>query len=311
MTQQNTPENALAAGVTTKVRWTGAVEGQDHAVLTKYLMSCSTLPGFLNAEITPPHSNDGEWIVVHRFRTEEQAKDWLQSNERRQVLNELPKDKDVRESIQDHVAGGSVAVSVTSNVKPGSEAEYRQWLQKIQSTQSQFPGYEGSYVQPAAGTTNTWMTLLRFATPESLENWLGSDQRRELMNEAKTFIQTENVRRMTSSFPGWVPVDPATQEEVANWKIAMLIVLGVLPLGLLETRFVTPNIPPMNAALQALIVNLINVSIITWVTMPICKKVFWKWMLPEKARRRQIEITGAAVIAVLYLLIVFTLWNLN
>ncbi len=311
MTQQDSVEDSLAAGVTTKVTLPAALDSQNHAILTKYLMACSTLPGFLNAEITPPHSREGEWIVVHRFRTEEQAKSWLQSDDRRQVLLELPKEKDVRESMQPHVAGGSVFVSVTSKVKPGCEVEYRQWLQKIQATQSQFPGYEGSYVQPPAGTANSWMTLLKFSTPETLESWLGSEQRSNLMNEAKAFIQTENIRRMTSSFPGWAPVDPETQEEVANWKIAMLIVLGVLPLGLLETRFVTPNLPKINTALQALIVNLINVSIITWITMPICKFFFLKWMLPEKSRRKQIEITGAAIIASLYVLIVCALWNLN
>ncbi len=307
-------DNELVAGLTTRISLSASACSSFHSSLTKLLLAGSDFSGFVNAELTPVStSRSSEWIVIHRFRTEEQALAWCNSDARRQILDdELPPEKTVKEEVTPHMVGGGVAASITSVIHPGKEDEYKKWLHAIQTAESEFPGFEGTYVQiPTKGTPGLWLTLLKFKTPEHLDNWLNSDRRRELLSQREQLVATEDIKRVTSAFPGWFPTNPKTSKPPANYKGAMIVLMAIYPIVMVQSKFVGPALAPfINVGLSIFIQNAIGVSLLTWVAMPILNKIFYKWMFPDEKEKAGIEITGAALIAAIYAIELIVLWNL-
>jgi antibiotic biosynthesis monooxygenase (ABM) superfamily enzyme len=206
--------------------------------------------------------------------------------------------------------GGVVEVIVTK-VKPGKEEAYRLWETKIQQAQSKFPGYQGSYVQPPIAGELGWTTLMRFDNAEQLDRWLKSPERAALLREVEPLIDYAHLQRMESSFPGWFPTDPKTGQGPPNWKAAMLVLLGLFPIVMLETRFLSPRLASLNFSLAMFIGNTISVALTTWLTMPLFIKAFGWWLFPKpEASKISVNIAGTAVIFVLFAIEVAVLWNL-
>lgn len=306
-------DKSSAAKLTTRVNLSASEHHSSMKVLSKLLLAGSDRAGFLNAEISSPGSSDsGDWVIAQCFRTEEQAKAFAASGERRKIIEELPEGGTVQEQVAPQMNGSTVAASITCSVTPGREKDYCEWLERIQTEQALYPGYGGTYVQrPTPGTGDQWVTLLRFRSPESMENWFTSEPRRTLIEESKQFVQSENIRKMSSSFPGWLSPDPETNVEPDNWKIASLIVLGVHPIVVLQGRFIIPHLSALNPAASSILLNTISVSIITWVLMPVFTRVFRKWLFaPKDNNKVRNDMTYVAIILSLYAIETALLWNL-
>lgn len=316
MVNKDVVEDAPAFGLTMRFNINSTDETSFLEHLTTLTMQGSKQPGFLNAEVTP--RNGGlckgeacEWIVVHRFRSAEYANSWFSSNERIEILKQFPEDRFLHEEVAPHTVGGTVTASITSTLMPGMEKQYYDWLHKIQTVQSRFPGYEGTYLQPPTGDAHgEWLTLLRFSTPESFDNWFNSKERKELLEESKGVIAHESIRRLSTSFPGWLPSDPVTKEEPANYKGAMLVLLGIQPIVLLQIHYIAPRLTFIPAAFETLLLNAMGISLITWVCMPLFTKVFYKWLLPKGPDKTKVEIAGILLIFSLYIVITLALSNL-
>jgi uncharacterized protein len=111
---------------------------------------------------------------------------------------------------------------------------------RIQVAQAKYGGYRGMYLQPPAEKDGLWTAIIRFDTAEHFEAWMNSPERAELLSESKVFIEQEQLLRLATSFPGWVPINPLTGKGPPNWKTALLVILGVFPVVMLEIRFLSP-----------------------------------------------------------------------
>ncbi len=317
MPEQNTLEQAPVTGVSTKINVDSPDSNAFQHGLSTLMLAGSKFPGFLNAEISPLQfagvgSKGKEWIIEQRFRTPDEAKSWFESDVRKKAMDELHSScKVVNEDMTPHVVGGAVAAAIASYVKPGMEDQYAEWLHKIQTEQSKFPGYVGTYVQPpTAGTPSLWMTLLRFDSPENMDYWLAAPIRKELLLENKKLVESENIQRMTSSFPGWMPTDPETHEAPANYKSAMLVLMAIQPIVLFQSRYISPTLKSWQPELSIFLLNATGVSLLTWVAMPFLTKVFYKWLLPGTTMDRQkTNLSGFALVLLVYIIEVIVFWN--
>ena len=72
-----------------------------------------------------------------------------------------------------------VTVVVTRRVKPGREAAYEAWLERLIREASVLPGYLGTNVQrPAATGPREYTSVFRFDSVEHLRAFEDSDLRR-------------------------------------------------------------------------------------------------------------------------------------
>ena len=69
---------------------------------------------------------------------------------------------------------------------------------------------------------------------------MAAPERAELLKEAKAFIESEELMRLATSFPGWVPINPVTGKGPPDWKTALLVLLGLYPIVVIELRFLNP-----------------------------------------------------------------------
>jgi hypothetical protein len=116
---------------------------------------------------------------------------------------------------------------------------------------------------------------------------------------------------METSFPGWFPTDPKTGQGPPNWKAAMLVLLGLFPIVMLETRFLSPRLANLNSSFAMFIGNTISVALTTWLTMPLFIKSLGWWLFPKsEALKIPVNIAGTALIFVLYAIEVALLWHL-
>lgn len=275
-------------------------------------------PGAESFEVIPQTPDQDEVVGIARFATVDALRVWRHSETNRDLIEE----------VREHVEGGvvmqlagqsaaeyyvqhSATEVIITRIKPGKENEYRAFADRIQRMQQSFPGYIGSFVQPPHHNETGWTTVLRFQAQRDLDRWLNSSERKSLLKEAEDLIEGFEAQRIDTSFPGWVPADPATGKPPNMWKTAGLVLLGLFPVVMFELRFLNPllraaAVPP---ALGTFIGNAISVALTTWPLMPIAIRLFHAWLYPEK-QPKWLVLTSPAVLVACYVLEIAILWRL-
>ena len=138
---------------------------------------------------------------------------------------------------------------------------------------------------------------------------MNAPERKKLLAETRDFIESEELMRLATAFPGWVPIDPMTGQGPPNWKAALLVLLGLFPIVMLELRFLNPILGQLglHASLATFIGNAVSVALTSFLTMPLCVRVFGWWLFP-KADPSGATFRGVVFICLLYVVEVAALW---
>jgi uncharacterized protein len=275
--------------------------------LVKVVTTGMKAPGHVNAEIIPPTASAApEWTILQRFRTMEQIADWQGSTALHRVLEEIVPLLDqnlltmAQLQVEHYAPTAHVATAIMTHVKQGKEDEYRDWVAKIHAAQIRAAGYRGTFIQaPAPGSKAPWITLLRFASAESLDKWFESDTRKRLLSEAQHLLRYDLIS-LTSAFPGWFPTDPSTGESPPRIKTALLVLLALFPIIVIQRQFLLPYLSPLGAAMSVFIPLTVSVALITLVLMPILIKVFNFWLFPTGHNPMRDNLRGYLAIFCLY-----------
>ena len=107
-----------------------------------------------------------------------------------------------------------VSAVISTRIKPGQEAAYRAWEQRIAAAQSKAPGFQGyRFEPPVPGVQEDWLAILRFDTEANLQAWLDSPERQELLEEAaplhRGIPRPHRAHRLRSMVPDPRPGAPA------------------------------------------------------------------------------------------------------
>jgi uncharacterized protein len=269
--------------------------------------------GFQGTELYPPVSGEeNEWVVVFRFSGVEQLTAWLNSGARRQLLDEGRSLFDGTPT-QEVVTGGTPAQDVVTavishDVLPGRERDFMRWEDKILKAQERHPGFMGSEMfKPVEGIQDRWVVAFRFDTREHLDGWLDSEAREKLLEEGRGYFRSYDVRKIGSAFGGWFRFGEGADEGIpSNWKQAMSVVLALYPTVMILNLTVGDwfNSLGMPGYLALFISNVLSVSVLTWLLMPLVNRALAFWLLPSRARSFRTHVAGAAIVAVCYLVTV-------
>lgn len=285
----------------------------------QYSMAISQFPGFISTDTIPPGEKPGgHWTIIANFESEKAIAEWRRSPERGEILNKvfpLLDSGNLNETVSTDGAGSVPGADVTevifSKVRPGMAERYREWAGRIQSAQAKYPGYRGLYLQPpASGKDGHWTSILRYDSAAHLEAWMNAPERKTLLAETKEFIESEDLMRLSTAFPGWVPIDPVTGEGPPNWKAAMLVLLGLFPIVMLEMKFLSPILAAwgLHASLATFIGNVISVALTSFLTMPLFVRWFGWWLFPKGNPTATAR--GVGILAALFALEVIAFWKL-
>jgi antibiotic biosynthesis monooxygenase (ABM) superfamily enzyme len=229
-----------------------------------------------------------EVAAVARFTSIDALRRWRRGEVNRQLVDEAAVLVEggivmqlVGQAAVEYTATRGATMVMVTQIKPGKEAAYRAWANRIQKLQATFPGFIGSFVQPPQRGEVDWTTILRFDSAANLERWLKSDARAAMVKESEDLVGGFLAQRVDTSFPGWIPNDPATGAPPNMWKTACLVLLTLFPVVMLELRFLNPQIESLNPAVRTFIGNAISVGLTTWPLMPLAIFVFRDWLFPE------------------------------
>ena len=255
--------------------------------------------------------------MVLNFSSSAELNAWQQSKERAAVMGELMPlmtggnigEVMKKEAPDSNQPATNVTQVILSQIKPGMEDVYRAWAARIQQAQSQYSGYRGMYLQPPTFAGGHWTTLLRFDTTEHLEAWLAAPERTKFLQEAKAFIENEELMRLATSFPGWVPINPVTGKGPPDWKTALLVLLGLYPIVVIELRFLNPVLRGMGSSLATFIGNAISIAGTTFITMPLFVRAFEWWLFVDENSSKRTTPVGLGILVGLFAVEVGFFWR--
>jgi antibiotic biosynthesis monooxygenase (ABM) superfamily enzyme len=275
-------------------------------------------PGFTSREVIPPQTEDiKEWVFITRFDSIEHLRAWRASDARNRLFEQVKPlfDGEFTELVGDAAAQYHLESSVTEvileQVAPGKEAPYQEWSNRIQQAQAASPGYQGGYSQPPKARGEGWMTLMRFSSIDDLNRWMNSPVRKTLLEEAKDLVAASYQHRVDTSFPGWAPTDPASGQAPPNWKVTMLVLLGLYPIVCLEILFLMKRLAQLGlkSALAGFIGNAISVTLVAYITMPYLVRWLNWWLLPKQEALKSVHWKGTLLVFALYALSVAIFWK--
>ena len=278
-------------------------------------------PGFIEQQLMPPHPPlQVDWVILQRFDTLDHARTWLGSPERQsRIAGAAPMlvGRDDVHIVTDHASAARtapVSAVISTRVKPGMEAAYRTWEQKVAAAQSRAIGLQGYRFEPAVpGVQEDYVAILRFDCEANLRAWLDSPERQALVAEADPLTAEFHTRTVHSGFEQWFrDAAPAGAPAPAAWKMNMIVLLTLYPTvflwGLLiGTPFLTSTLK-LDFPVALFIGNVVSV-LITARLVPLAAKQFGWWLAPVGGKQRAVDLKGAVVMAAIYAVMILIFWK--
>jgi antibiotic biosynthesis monooxygenase (ABM) superfamily enzyme len=170
------------------------------------------------------------------------------------------------------IESGQVTVVVTWHVRQGHEQEFDAWFRDVSAAALKFPGHLGLNVVHPGDQGTEYVIVFRFDTDEHLKAWMESDVRREFLEKAEQFREEQPTYHVERGLEYWF--ETGDTKAPPRWKMAILTVLGVWPVSILVSSALAPLIGSLLPILQALVVSIGIVCLLTWVVMPLLVKLF-------------------------------------
>lgn len=251
------------------------------------------------------------WVVFTRFYNAEKLKAWENSASNVQLMDELKRISldVVKEGAEDEssVRKGVTEVIITE-VNPKQEKAYREWSAKVHQIEAKFSGFRGVYIQsPTSSQGVHWITLLQFDSPQNLDAWLQSNERKELLKESGSLISNLETHRVVSPYAGWFNQVGVQEQILSVWQQTMLVLLVLFPIVMLELKYLSPLTSNLNFAFGTFIGNAISVSLIAFPLMPLILKALGWWLFPSN---KTITFLGTLLVLCLYAIEIALFWNL-
>lgn len=243
-------------------------------------IAATAAPGHVRSDVEPPGSaHPDEWTIVYRFVDVEHLRAWLESPERAALIAEGADliAEPAREQMLAIPQGGVTAVS-SVRVRPEHHDAYRLLHAEMLERISRFPGFRRSEVfEPVAGVQDDTVALFGFDERSQLDAWLGSDERREIIEQMAPLVMGERTVNVVGGFAGWFGADEVGA-EVTRWKQAVTVLLALAPTTVAVNLVRHELFPDLAVVPAVLLGNFVTVPILTWVLMPWLTRRLDPWL---------------------------------
>lgn len=257
-------------------------------------------PGFAGAELKPPNKIHPDWVVIYKFDSVANLRNWLNSPTRQSLLNQAADlfngPGTVQVIAQDNeIPDPLVTVMVTHRVPEDQIEEFLTWRTTMTEAESRYPGFRGSELfRPIEGLQDEWTTIYRFDTADHLDAWLTSEERRRLLADSPFGDFT--LRTIDQSFGNWFTFDGAAASPPSNFKTSIAVWFGLYPTVVLLTLLGAGLHLPF--WLGMLLGNLVSSFVMSYLTMPYYGTRMLRWWLSPSPSAPQpaTNLKGVAVV---------------
>jgi uncharacterized protein len=176
-----------------------------------------------------------------------------------------------------------VTVVVRRRVRPGKQAGYEAWLDRLIQQAAVLPGYLGTNIhRPAASGSREYTSVFRFDSVEHLQAFEDSELRRRALAEVIDLVEGDAVWEKLTGLELWFTPPPGTvvpQPSRARMAVVMIaVVYGlVLSIGTLVGLILSSAAMPV----RLLVTITIEVFLMTYVVMPRLTRWLAWWIYPS------------------------------
>jgi uncharacterized protein len=303
------------AQAVTLVTQTRVVAGGDPAFAAwqaRMTAAVAAFAGFIEQKVIPPSPPaQVDWVILQRFDGMAAARNWMQSTHRAEMLKEaealLVGNDDIHVLVdgEDGVLPSPASAVISTRVKPGQEAAYRTWERRIAAAQSKAAGFQGYRIEPPVpGVQESWIAIVRFDSDASLDAWMKSPERQELLAEGERLSEEVRARIVRTGFDQWFSTGAKAGEAAPPaWKQNMLVLLQLYPVvflfGLWVQGPLLTNVLHLPFWLSLFASNVASVLILSRLAPWTSTRFQW-WLRPGASEVRRIDRQGAAIIVALY-----------
>ncbi len=180
-----------------------------------------------------------------------------------------------------------VTVIIRRRVKPGREAEYEAWLQRLQTEARTLPGYLGVTTQrPASNGPREYVSAVRFDSLQNLQAFEASEMRARHLAEVAPLVQGDAVWERMTGLEFWFSTPPGTVvPQPSRPRMALVMVAVVFTLVLVIGSAVNTAFAALPFAtpypLRLLVTVAIEVLLMTYWLMPVLTRRLARWIYPS------------------------------
>lgn len=271
-------------------------------------------PGFLGTEtIRPVPGIHEDWVIIFRFDSKENLALWMQSDQRRELLERgdelLEAPADEHTMVGGTPAAHSVTLIASATPYPGREAQFLASEKALEVAARSFGGFTGyELLEPAQDAGGAWTSLYRFEDSWRADEWLRSQTRANLMENLEKQVEQTAIRKVPSAFGSWFSFNEVDGANTPNWKQSMTVLLMLYPtimcINYLTSYLARIGIPPFA---QTFTSNVLSTVALGFVLMPFATRTLSFWLNPDATTRTTVR--GAVLVVALYG-VLLALWAL-
>lgn len=314
-----------AAATVTIVTQTRVVAGQEVAFAVwqeSVSAAAASHAGFLDQKVLPPSPPAQiDWVILQRFVSLADAQHWMQSAQRRSLLDAAQPLLVGNDDVHIIPDGGSgvlpapASAVISTRVKPGKEEAYREWERRIAVAQTHAPGFQGYRIEPPVpGVQDSWLAIVRFDSDANLDLWMKSEARLKLLEEGKDLSDVVRARIVRTGFDQWFAPGQTAVNTPPPWKMNMLVLLQLYPVVFLFGFLIQGPLLMKDMHLPfwfALFVgNVASVILLNWLVPWTCARFNW-WLQPAPGQETRVNRIGIGLIVGLYVVSLLAFSQLN
>lgn len=258
-------------------------------------------PGFVGTEVLGPVAGlQEEWVAIFRLESNEAMKQWLESAERGKLMarieNSLLEPSRMLILASDDSTEPPVAMVFTHRVADEKVRDYLAWRRKAIAAQAHYPGYLATEFFEPHGKMDEWVDVVRYDSLKDLEHWMESKERRDLLEELDSIVESRHAHRVTG-LEGWFAMN-RPGETVAgppSWKQALAVLFALYP-TVMALTFLNSLWQSRSLSVRMLFGNILSVALLTWLVMPAVSRLLGFW-LSSTGRNWKTEALGTGTVA--------------
>jgi hypothetical protein len=240
-------------------------------------------PGYLHDDHQPPDArHPDEWVVTYQFTDTDALEAWLASPIRRKLMGEgreliVGEPREQVLAVAGVTDARPVTAVISSRVKPGREADYRDVHDDIEVALASTEGFlRCELFEAVPGVQPDTIVVFAFDTREHLDAWLDSDARRAIIRRLEPLVEGERTLNVVGGFAGWFSSDG--DRPVKRWKQSLAVLLGLFPVSLAVAVLRDELAPGLPLVPGVLVGNVVGVTMLGYVLMPIITRRLSGWL---------------------------------
>jgi hypothetical protein len=177
--------------------------------------------------------------------------------------------------------GETVTAVIQQTVKRESVVAYEQWLKKVVPIAARFPGHRGvNVIHPVAGGLQYTITI-RFDSLAHAQDWFASGARRQLVEEAASFLEADEKVETRTGLEFWFH-PTAGQPPARRYKQFLLTLSVIYPLTMLVpavVHWLVASVPVLSSyGVEHLIASAAIVGLMVYLVMPRYTRLMARWL---------------------------------